>query len=122
LVAIGLVILLDLFGLPNVAAAIMLAGLYVVVLSLLRSGAFSSSWLERHTSASARRAMRLELAKALICAGVGVDGLPLLFDTRHHADAGLSDVLILTWALLVVVGIGVFVVRAFAAYLVSIRR
>lgn len=120
---IGLVVLLYVFGFPNVAAVSMLAGLYVVVFSFLRSGAFSTTWLERHTPLSARHAAVLELAKALICAGIGVDGLyVLLFGPRHNLDGDMTDILLITWLLLVVVGACLFLVRSFAAYLVSIRR
>ena len=119
---VGLVFLLYALGFPKVGAVCILAGLYVIVFSLLRSGVFSTTWLERHTPLSARRAMRLELAKALICAGVGIDAFAvLLLDPQYDFDFGLTDILILTWVLLVVVGISLFVVRAFAAYLVSIR-
>jgi len=120
---IGLVVLLYVFGFPNVAAVSMLAGLYVVVLSLLHSGAFSTSWLERHTPVSARRAMRLELAKALICAGVGVDGLiAFIVGWRHVPRNDLTDILLITWLLLMTVGVCLFLARSFAAYLVSIRQ
>jgi hypothetical protein len=120
---VGLVVFLFELGFPNVGALLALSGLYVVVFSLLRSGAFSTTWLERHTSLSARHASRVELAKALICAGIGVDGLrALLIDPRRGLDNGLADILILTWGLLLVVGVCLFLVRSFAAYLVSIRR
>jgi hypothetical protein len=120
---VGLVVLLYALGFPNVGAACILAGLYVIVFSLLRSGAFSTTWLERHTPLSARRAMRLELAKALICAGIGVDGLfAFVHDWRYVPRNDLTDILLVTWLLLVVIGVCLFLARSFAAYLVSIRR
>ena len=51
---VGLVVLLYALGFPNVGAVCILAGLYVIVFSLLRSGAFSTTWLEPHTPLSAR--------------------------------------------------------------------
>jgi hypothetical protein len=118
---VGLVGLLYKLGFPNIGAALALAGLYVVVLALLRSGVFSTSWLERHTGLSARYAARLELAKALICAGIGVDGfIALIVGWSPHND--LTGILLLTWLLLMTIGVCLFLVRSFAAYLVSVRR
>src|SRR5258708_37109163 len=120
---VGLVVLLYKLGFPNVGAVTILAGLDVPVLSLLRSGAFSTTWLERHTSRSARHAARLELAKALICAGIGVDGLAtFLVGWRYVPLNDLTDILVITWLLLVAVGVCLFLARSFAAYLLSIRR
>jgi hypothetical protein len=120
---IGLVVLLYKLGFPNVGAVSILAGLYVLVLSLLRSGAFSTIWLERHTSRSARHAARFELAKALICAGIGVDGLAaFIVGWRYFPKNDLTDILLITWLLLVAIGVCLYLARSFAAYLVSIRR
>jgi hypothetical protein len=74
-VAVGIIVLSYAMGFPNVGAVLILSGLYVAVLTFLRSGVFSTSWLGRHTSSSVKHAARLELAKAMVCAGIGLDGI-----------------------------------------------
>jgi hypothetical protein len=121
-VAIGLIVLLYAVGFPNVGAVLILSGLYVAVLAFLRSGAFSTSWLQHHTSSSVKHAARVELAKAMICAGIGIDGIEaLLLGRRYVPNNDLTNIVLITWLMLTVVGIGLFLVRWFAAYLLTKR-
>jgi hypothetical protein len=120
--AIGLIVLSYAVGFPNVGAVLILSGLYVAVWMFLRSGVFSTSWLERHTSSSVKHAARLEFAKAMICAGIGIDGiLALLWGRGYIPRNDLTNVVLITWLMLTVVGIGLFLTRWFAAYLMTRR-
>jgi hypothetical protein len=109
-------------GYPNVGGILLLSGLYVLVFALLHSGAFSTSWLQQQTSLSIKHAARFEFAKAMICGGIGIDGLEAFAAARGHVpDNELTNIILLTWLILWVVGVCLFLVRSFAAYLLVPR-
>jgi hypothetical protein len=119
-VALGLIVLAYATGFPNVGGVLILSSLYVALLSVLRSGALSSSWLRGQSSFSIRYAMRLEFVKAMICAGIGVDGLAAFGVGRGYIGwSDLTAVVLLTWVMVWAAGTCLFLVRWFAAYLVA---
>jgi hypothetical protein len=124
--AVGLIVLAFALGFPNVGGVLILSTLYVVVWTLLKSGALSTSWLQRLSPSSLKNASRIEFAKAMICAGIGVDGLAAMLIVWRYRMIGqnedLRDIILLTWLLLWIAGIGLFLVRSYAAYLLARRQ
>jgi hypothetical protein len=124
--AVGLIVLAFATGFPNVGGVLILSTLYVMVWSLLKSGALSTSWLQHLSPSSLKNASLIEFAKAMICAGLGVDGLAAMLMGWKYRMIGqnedLRDIILLTWLLLWFAGIGLFLVRSFAAYLFARRR
>jgi hypothetical protein len=119
-VALGFIFLAYAKGFPNVGGVLILSTLYVALWSLLKSGAFSASWLQRQSSFSIKYAMRIEFAKAMICAGIGVDGLAaMIVGWRYLGGAEITDVVLLTWIMVWGAGSCLFLVRWFAACLVA---
>jgi hypothetical protein len=121
-IAIGLVVLAYAMRFPNVGGILVLSTLYVAIWSLLKSGAFSASWLQRQSSFSIENAMLLEFAKAMICAGIGVDSLAAFRVSRGFvAWSDLTAVVLLTWVTVWAAGTCLFLVRWFAATLIARR-
>jgi hypothetical protein len=119
-VALGFIFLAYAKGFPNVGGVLILSTLYVALWLLLKSGAFSASWLQRQSSFSIKNAMRFEFAKAMICAGIGVDGLAaMLVGGLYFRGAELTTIVALTWIMAWGAGTCLFLVRWFAAYLVA---
>lgn len=112
-------------GLADVGGALILSAIIVSAITFVRSGAFSVTWLRGENSHSIRNAARFELAKAFICGGLGIDAVRLL---RAGLERGfmpltqLTVTLILTVAVLSAMCTGLYLTRAFAAYLVARRR
>jgi hypothetical protein len=112
-------------GLANIGGALILSAIIVSVITFVRSGALSVSWLRRENSHSIRNAARLELAKTFICGALGIDAVRLLRMGYEHGVMPATPVtvtLILTVAVLSAMGTGLYLTRAFAAYLCARRR
>jgi hypothetical protein len=73
-------------GLADMGGAFILSAIIVSVITFVRSGALSVTWLRRENPHSIRNAARWELAKAFICAALGIDGVRLL---RKGMEYGL---------------------------------
>jgi hypothetical protein len=69
-------------GLPDVGGALLLSALLLVVGHYVRSGALSPASLQRRHFGTLRNSARWEFAKALICAGAGLDMIRLIVNTR----------------------------------------
>lgn len=112
-------------GLADIGGALILSAIIVSVITFVRSGALSVTWLRREDSHSIRNAARFELAKAFICAGLGIDAVRLLrmgleHEVMHYTVVTVT--LIITVAVLSAMFTGLYVTRAFAAYLFTRRR
>jgi hypothetical protein len=119
-VALGFVVLAYAMGFPNVGGVLTLSTLYVALWSLLKSGAFSTSWLQGQSLFSIGNAARLEFAKTMICAGIGVDGLAaMMVGYRSLGGAGLADIVLLTWIIVWAAAVCAFLARWLAAYLTA---
>jgi hypothetical protein len=123
--AIALPVLLYLAGYSTMGAAFMLSTVLVFVAALVRAGALSSHWLQRETPRTIGNAARYELAWAFLCAGLAVDtlfgGVALAMRHRPYPRHDVTLIVILTVALLFVIGAGLFLTRWFAGYLLSKR-
>jgi len=111
-------------GLADIGGVLTLSAIIVSVITFVRSGALSTSWLGRKDRQSIIRAGYWELAKAFGSAGVGVDLVRTLNAgiTRGLMPASLiSVVIVLTVAVMSAMGAGLFLTRWFAAYLL-VRR
>jgi len=111
-------------GLPDVGGALFLSGLAGLIVKYARSGALSTSWLAPLNLVSIRRSANLELAKAFLCAGIGVDGVRVWVHFANRLPIPNTDVqvaVIIAFLLVTVIGTGLFLVRWFAAYLIVKR-
>jgi len=112
-------------GLADIGGVLILSAIIVSVITFVRSGALSVTWLRKENSHSIRNAARFELAKAFICGALGIDAVRLL---RMGLERGVMDytavtvTLILTAAVVSAMGAGLYLTRAFAAYLFARRR
>jgi hypothetical protein len=120
-VALGPVVLAYAMGFHAVGEALVLSGLCVALWSLLRSGALSALWLQRQSLLSIKNAARWEFAKAMICAAIGIDGLAAALEGERYTFWVFSRTVLLAWIVVWVAIACLFLVRWFAAYLVSIR-
>jgi hypothetical protein len=112
-------------GLADIGGVLVLSAIIVSVISFVRSGALSASWLRHRDPKSIIRLGDLELAKAFCSAGIGIDVFRgLVAGVRGSViPAGfVTSVLVLTVAVLSAMGAGLFLVRWFAAYLLIRRR
>jgi hypothetical protein len=113
------------FGLADVGAVLTLSAIIVSLITFVRSGALSASWLKTRDRQSIIRARYWELAKAFGCAGIGVDLVRVLRDGisyRYMPSSALSAAILLTVAVVTAMGAGLFLTRWFAAYLFGRRR
>jgi hypothetical protein len=112
-------------GLADIGGALILSAIIVSVITFVRSGALSVTWLRRENSHSIRNAARWELAKAFICAALGIDAVRLVRMGLEHEVMRYTAVtitLIITVAVLSAMFTGLYVTRSFAAYLLARRR
>jgi hypothetical protein len=122
--AIGISLLYRM-GLADIGGAMLLSAIIVSVITFVRSGALSVTWLHKENSHSIRNAARFELAKAFICGALGVDAVRLLRMALEHGVMPYTVVtvtLILSVAVVSAMGTGLYLTRAFAAYLFVRRR
>jgi len=111
--------------LTNLGGVLILSAIIVSLITFVRSGALSASWLSIRNRNSIIRLGHLELAKAFGCAGIGIDLFRGLSAGIRHAllPAGpVTLVIALTVAVVSAMGAGLFLVRWFAAYLIVRRR
>jgi hypothetical protein len=111
-------------GFPTLGGVLLLSGLLVFVVTLVKSGALSTSWLARQNRLSIGNAVWLELAKTGVCAGLAIDAL--FGGGRLLAIFGLwrdnaTIAALLSVAAFLAIGAGLFLTRAFAAYLLAER-
>jgi hypothetical protein len=112
-------------GLADIGGVLVLSAIIVSVISFVRSGSLSASWLKSRDRQSINRLGRLELAKAFVCAGFGIDLTRSLVSGVTHGILPMSLVtaaIILAVAVVCAMGAGLFLVRWFAAYLWVRRR
>jgi hypothetical protein len=112
-------------GLADIGGALTLSAIIVSVITFVRSGALSVTWLRKENSHSIRNAARFELAKAFICGALGVDAVRLLrmgLERRVMPPTSVTFTLIVTVAVLSAMFTGLYLTRAFAAYLHARRR
>jgi hypothetical protein len=112
-------------GLADIGGVLVLSAIIVSVITFVRSGALSVTWLRRENSHSIRNAARFELAKAFICGGLGIDAVRLVRMGLEHQVIHYTPVtvtLIVTVAVLSAMFTGLYATRAFAAYLLARRR
>jgi hypothetical protein len=112
-------------GLPDVGGAFLLSGLLLVVFLYVRSGALSPVSHQRRHFSTIRNCARWEFAKAMICAGAGLDIVRLIFISHGDRVLTVSVVseaafyaILALWCL----GVVAFLARSFAAYLLSLRN
>jgi hypothetical protein len=112
-------------GLADIGGVLILSAVIVSAITFVRSGALSVTWLRRENLHSIRTAARFELAKAFICGALGIDAVRLL---RMGLECGVMPpttvtlTLILTVAVVSAMSTGLYLTRAFAAYLLVRRR
>jgi hypothetical protein len=120
--AIGVPLLFYAVGSPTLGGVLLLSSVLVLVVVVVKSGALATSWLGRHTITSIRHAARFEFAKAMICAALAVDtvfgGVHVVNRYRLWRD-DVTVIVLLTVAALFTIGAGLFLMRWFAAYLMS---
>ena len=124
LTVVGITLLYRL-GFADFGGVMILSAIIVSVIALVRSGALSAAWLLSQSPQTIRNAARMEFAKAMICAGIGIDAFrALAAGVRQGAlPAGVvTAAIVLCVAVLSAMGTGLFLTRAFAAYLFVKRR
>ena len=94
-------------GLADIGGELILSAIIVSVITFVRSGGLSTTWLARQNSHSVRNAARFELAKAFVCGGLGIDGVRLVrmgleHEVMHYTAVTVT--LILTVAVLSAMG------------------
>jgi hypothetical protein len=112
-------------GLADIGGALVLSAIIVSVITFVRSGGLSASWLKHQDPRSIARLGDLELAKAFGCAGVGIDAFRGLAAAVVHGlipRGMVTGAIILSVAVVAAMGAGLFLVRWFAAYLLIRRR
>ena len=112
-------------GLADIGGVLVLSAIIVSVITFVRSGALSASWLKSRDRQSINRLGHLALAKAFACAGFGIDMTRSLLSGVTHGILPMSLVtgaIILAVAVVCAMGAGLFLVRWFAAYLWVRRR
>ncbi len=122
--AVAFPLILYALGFPTVGGALLLSSVVVFAVAIIRSGALATSWLGNQTLKTIEKAIRFELAKALVCAGLAVDvlfGGARLINHYHLWHHGVSLVVVFTAAGLLAIASGLFFTRWFAGYLFSQR-
>jgi hypothetical protein len=112
-------------GLADIGGVLVLSAIIVSVITFVRSGALSASWLKHQDLSSITRLGHLELAKAFGCAGMGVDACRGLAAGVVHGlipRGMVTGAILLSVAVVAAMGAGLFLVRWFAAYLLVRRR
>ena len=112
-------------GLADIGGVLALSAIIVSVITFVRSGGLSTTWLARENRHSIRNAARFELAKAFICGGLGIDAVKLLrmaLESEVMPYNAITITVILTVAVVSAMGTGLYLTRAFAAYLFARRR
>jgi hypothetical protein len=124
-IALAAIVFVYAMGLPDVGGALLLSALLLVVGRYVKSGALSPVSLQRRHFTTLRNSARWEFAKAMICAGAGLDVVRLIVNTGleyvvHYSivSAAAFYAILALWGL----GVGTFLVRSFAAYLLSLRN
>jgi hypothetical protein len=107
-------------GLADIGGVLVLSAIIVSVITFVRSGALSASWLKSRDRQSINRLGHLELAKAFACAGFGIDVVRSFVSILPMSL--VSGAIILAVAVVCAMGAGLFFVRWFAAYLWLRRR
>jgi hypothetical protein len=123
-VAVVMIVLLYALGFPNVGAGLTLSGVLLIVISYVRSGQLSPSWLHMQDSISIIRSTNAELAKAFICAAVGTDiVVAMLIGIRRGVipETLIQAVLLAAVGLISAIGTGLFLLR-FLGGLISVSR
>jgi hypothetical protein len=112
-------------GLADIGGVLVLSAIIVSVITFVRSGALSASWLSHQNPNSIIRLGHFELAKAFASAGIGIDLFRTLVAAvrRGLIPRGmLTGAIILSVAVIAAMGAGLFLVRWLAAYLLIRRR
>jgi hypothetical protein len=105
-------------------AGLTLSGVLLFVIAYVRSGALSPSWLQSTDSSSIMRSTNFELAKALICAAVGMDFVfAMLIGIKRGVipETLIQAALLVAFGLISAIGTGLFLLR-FLGGLISISR
>jgi hypothetical protein len=111
--------------LADIGGVLILSAIIVSVVTFVRSGALSASWLTIRDRNSIIRLGHLESAKAFGCAGAGIDLFRGLGAAVRHdllPTGPVTVAIALTVAVVSAMGAGLFLVRWFAAYLLLRRR
>jgi hypothetical protein len=114
------VALLYRFGFADIGGVLVLSAVLVSVITFVRSGGLSASWLLVRDRQTLVRLGFLELAKSFVCAGVGIDAVRILVAAVGNALIPanvVSSSLVLTVAVVCAMGAGLFLTRAFAAHI-----
>jgi hypothetical protein len=124
-VAAGVIAFIYWMGLLDVGGALVLSGLLVLLIWYVRTGALAPVSLQRRHFTTLRNCARWEFSKAMICAGAGLDIVRLVFIANDHLFilnySVVSEAAVVTLAAVWLIGTCMFVVRSFAAYLLSLR-
>jgi hypothetical protein len=117
-IALAIIVFVYAMGLLHVGGALLLSGLLLVLALYVKSGALSPVSHQRRHLSNIRNFARWEFAKAMICAGVGLDIVRLIFMVHGDrvlrvsvlSEAAFFAILAVWW-----LGVGAFLVRSFAA-------